>query len=396
MKRRDFVKNTALASGMMMVPSFVKAFDDLLLSNQGYKRLVIIHLDGGNDGLNTVIPFRNDIYYRKRPTLGIRGNKILKIHNEIGLHASLESLRPLYDNGELSILNNVGYPNPVRSHFRSADIWQTASASNEYLKTGWVGRYLDVFGEHPYNAIEVDDSLSFALKGQGMNGIATKDAVRLYNTSQKPYFKKIISHYTDDHLSEHNLGYLYKTLIEAESSAAYIYEKNKLGRNSVEYPKGNFADQLKTMAKFINARLKTKIYYTSLSGFDTHANQMGRQAKLLEKYAEGVSSFVKDLKSQGTFDDTLILTFSEFGRRVEQNAANGTDHGAANNLFVIGKNLKKPGFYNELGSLRNLDTNGDLKYEIDFRSVYATILNTWLGVDDTKILNHNFEKLHFI
>lgn len=396
MKRRIFFKNTALASGTLLVPNFLKAFDDLLLNVKGYKRLVIIHLDGGNDGLNTIIPYRNDVYYRQRPKLAIERNKVLQVSDNLGFHPSLSALRSLYDNGEMAILNNVGYPNPIRSHFRSADIWKTASASEEYLKTGWIGRYLDQNAKEPYYAIEVDDSLSFALKGETLNGIATKDAQRLYKAVQTPFFKRLIANYDNQHLSEHNLGYLYKTLIQAESSAKYIFEKSNIASSNVDYEKGDFPNQLKTMARFINSRLKTKVYYTSLSGFDTHAGQINRQARLLKVYAKGIQSFIKDLKAGGSYDDTLILTFSEFGRRVEQNAANGTDHGAANNLFIIGKNLKKAGFYNPLADLRKLDENGDIKYTIDFRSVYATILNNWLAADDKAILNYQFEKLDFI
>ena len=163
-----------------------------------------------------------------------------------------------------------------------------------------------------------------------------------------------------------------------------------------DYPKNALAKQLKNVAQFINSNIDTKVFYTSLGGFDTHANQQDKQARLLSQYAESISSFVKDLKQNGTFKDTLILTFSEFGRRVKQNAANGTDHGAANNVFVIGKNLKQAGFYNNLASLKDLDSNGDLKYEIDFRSVYATILKNWMGVSTEGILNPKLKVLSFL
>ena len=396
MKRREFIKQTSLASSIVFVPSFVNAFDSVLQSSLGHKRLVIIQLEGGNDGLNTIVPYRNDIYFKNRPSLAIKGNKLIKATDEIGFHSSLQPLKKLYDKGYVSILNNVGYPNPNRSHFGSMDIWQTASHSNQSLTTGWIGRFLDTNGTVPYDAIEVDESLSLAMKGESMSAIATKDAKRLFQTSQEPYFKNIIEHVSDSHLSEHNLGYLYKTLIAAESSAKHIYETSRTFSSKETYPNTQFAKQLKTTAEFINSGLQTKVYYTSLSGFDTHANQINTQSRLLSQYAEGVESFVNDLKQNGTFKDTLILTFSEFGRRVKQNAANGTDHGAANNVFIIGEDLKNQGFYNKLANLEDLDTNGDLKYEIDFRTIYATILNKWLNVDDEKILNHNFEKLNFI
>lgn len=396
MKRRDFIKQTSLASSLVFVPSFLKAFDEALSAKYGHKRLVIIQLSGGNDGLNTFVPFRNDIYYKTRPQLSLNKNEIIKLNDEYGLHNSLKPLKHLYDNGYLSIINNVGYPNPDRSHFRSTDIWQTASASNEFLQSGWVGRYLDIYNKSPYDAIEVDDSLSLIMKGSNTNGIATQDAKRLFRSSQTPFLKQVLKNKTDEHLNEHNLGYLYKTFISAESSAKYIFETSKTYTSTKEYPNTVFAKQLKTIGQFINSGLSTSVYFSSLGGFDTHANQANTQKRLLSQYAEGISAFIEDLKANNTFKDTLILTFSEFGRRVEQNAAIGTDHGAANNVFVIGKDLKNPGIYNNLASLDDLDTNGDLKFEIDFRYLYATVLNKWLQVDAKQVLNSEFKSLDFI
>jgi uncharacterized protein (DUF1501 family) len=395
MDRRKFIKDSALASSLFFVPSFVKAFEVLPTNQLGYKRLVIIQLAGGNDGLNTIIPYNNDVYYNARPRLAITKD-VIKLNDDLGFHSSLAPLRTLYDNGELSIINNVGYPNPVRSHFRSMDIWQTASNSDEYLQSGWLGRYLDKYGKKPYNAIEMSQQLSLAMKGEHFNGIATNDYKVLYKTAKDPYFKSVLNHYNDTHLSEHNLGYLYQTMIEAKSSAKYIYENTKVKLSQQDYPSGQLAKQLKNVAQFINSNLETKVFYASLGGFDTHANQQYKQARLLSQYAEGVSAFVKDLKQNQTFKDTLILTFSEFGRRVKQNAANGTDHGAANNVFVIGKNLKKAGLYNDLASLSDLDGNGDLKYEIDFRAVYKTILTNWLNVSSEGIITSKHKSLNFI
>ncbi|EDP72637.1 hypothetical protein FBALC1_16087 [Flavobacteriales bacterium ALC-1] len=395
MDRRKFIKKSALASSLFFVPNFVKAFESVAKERLGYKRLVIIQLAGGNDGLNTIIPHNNDIYFNARPRLAITKD-IIKLNDDLGFHPSLAPLRSLFDNGELSIINNVGYPNPVRSHFRSMDIWQTASSSDEYLQSGWLGRYLDTHGDKPYNAIETDETLSLALKGEHFNGIATNDYRVLYNTSKDPYFKNVLNHYNDTHLSEHNLGYLYQTMIEAKSSANYIYENTKVKLSQEDYPQNHFARQLKTVAQFINSGLDTKVFYTSLGGFDTHVNQENKQSRLLSHYAESVSAFVKDLKRNEIFEDTLILTFSEFGRRVKQNAANGTDHGTANNVFVIGKNLKRAGFYNDLASLSDLDENGDLKYSIDFRSVYATILSQWMDVSAEEIIPTKQKILEFI
>lgn len=212
---------------------------------------------------------------------------------------------------------------------------------------------------------------------------------------QTPYFKKVLDHQSEEHLSEHNLGYLYQTMIEARSSAKYIYETSKTFKSSFEYPNNPFGKQLKTTAEFINSGLKSRVYYISMGGFDTHAGQINRQSRLLDIYSKSIDVFVKDLERNNTFKDTLILTFSEFGRRLKQNAANGTDHGAANNVFLIGKNLKASGFYNEMPNLSNLDNNGDVKHTVDFRSIYATILDKWLEVNDAAILNRSFSKLDF-
>ena len=396
MKRRDFLFKSSMASSAILVPSFMKAFESLDPRLFGYKKLVVIQLSGGNDGLNTVIPYRNDLYYSNRPGISIPKNKLIDLNGELGLNENLSPLKSLYDKGNLSIINNVGYPNPNRSHFRSTDIWHTASSASEYLDSGWMGRYIDQYGKKPYTGIEVDDSLSLILKGRTINGVATKDAKKMFNNAKTPFFSKVLETQTETHLSEHNLGYLYKTMVGAKSSAKYIYETSKTSTSTKSYPKNPFAKQLKTTAEFINSKLETKVYYVSMGGFDTHANQANRQSRLLKTYSEAIDVFVKDLEASDSFKDTLILTFSEFGRRVQQNAAGGTDHGAANNLFVIGKNLKKPGLYNDSPDLTNLDKNGDLKYTIDFRSVYATLLDQWLDASHSKVLGSSFETLDFI
>ena len=396
MERRDFLKNSALASSLFMVPSFVKAFENVATKSLGFKKLVIIQLAGGNDGLNTIIPYTNDIYYKERPKLAISKNAVLKATDTLGFHKNLAPLKNLYDKGYLSIINNVGYPNPNRSHFRSTDIWHTASDADQYLDTGWLGRFIDENGQFPYTGIEVDDSLSLIMKGEKMNGIATQNAKILYGNTNTPFFKKVLEVQNDTHLNEHNLGYLYKTMIEANSSAKHIYNQSKTFATKLTYPNNPFAQQLKTTAEFINSEVNSKVYYVSMGGFDTHFSQESRQEKLLDIYSQSIETFVKDLEQNDTFKDTLIVTFSEFGRRVKQNGSQGTDHGTANNLFIIGKNLKKQGFYNEQPNLSDLDDNGDLKYSVDFRDVYATVLDKWLQVNDEKILNKSFGKMDFI
>ena len=378
------------------MPNDLKAFENYATTNLGFKKLVVIQLAGGNDGLNTIVPYRNDIYYKNRPSLSIKKSNLIAVTDELGFNKNLAPLKNLYDQGYLSIINNVGYPNPNRSHFRATDIWQTASDSNQYLETGWLGRYINQYGKMPYSGIELDDSLSLILKGKDLNGIATKNPKLLFNTTQTPYFKKVLEHKGDAHLSEHNLGYLYKTMLEAKSSAKYIFETTKTFETKQTYPNNPFGKQLKTTAQFINSNIDTKVFYVSMGGFDTHAGQLEKQNRLLDIYSKSIEVFVKDLEQNDTFKDTLILTFSEFGRRVQQNAADGTDHGAANNVFVIGKHLKKPGFYNEAPNLLDLDANKDIKFSVDFRNIYATLLDKWLEVDATTILNKQFNSLDFI
>lgn len=364
----------------------------------GYKNLVIIQLSGGNDGLNTIVPYGNDIYYQKRNTIAINKTDIIKLDDMQGLNPALSALKEIYDGGNMTVINSVGYPNPDRSHFRSMDIWQTASDSNQFLTTGWIGRYLDsncsTCQTKPYTAIEVDDTLSLAMKGAKMKGIALQDPNKLYQTTREPFFKDLV-HDHNANLNEDNLGYLYKTMIETYSSADYIQNTSKTYNVTATYPDTAFAKQLKNVSKFINSGLETRVYYVSLSGFDTHVGQQNQQARQLQIYGDAVAAFVKDLKQTGKLDDTLVMTFSEFGRRVEQNASNGTDHGTANNVLVYGGKLKKAGIFNAAPDLTTLD-NGDLKYQIDFRDVYATLLDKWLDVNNSQVLTRNFAGLNFV
>jgi uncharacterized protein (DUF1501 family) len=394
MNRRDFLKTSSLASGAFFIPSFLKPFEFSAGSNS-HKVLVVVQLSGGNDGLNTIVPFENDLYYNKRKSLALPKTDIIRLNDQLGMNPAMSALQELNDQGWMSVLNSVGYPNPDRSHFRSMDIWQSASASNEYLSTGWIGRYLDSNCTGCDSAIEVDDTLSLAMKGHSRKGIAVKDPTRLYQATREPFFKGIADAVGPAMLNEDNLGYLYKTMIETCSSAEYINATSRTFDVKAEYPNSGFAKQLKMISKFIQSGLQTKVYYVSLGGFDTHVGQKGTQERLLKEWSEGMSAFLKDLKTGGKLDDTLVMTFSEFGRRVEQNASNGTDHGTANNLFLFGGKLSRKGIYNEAPDLYDLD-EGDLKYKVDFRNVYATLLHKWLEVDDSTVLNGNFGQMDLV
>ena len=395
MKRKEFIQAGSLATASLMLPQFLKAFEKPVMVPPGNKVLVVLQLSGGNDGLNTVIPITNDIYYRERPKIGIAKKEAVVLTDEVGLNPALECFKGLYDDGSLSILNSVGYPNPDRSHFRSMDIWQSASNSNEYINSGWLGRYLDAQCkgcDKPTQALEIDDVLSLALKGQDTSGLAFKDPRRLYSSSNERFYKEInAAHKT----TEETVDYLYKTMSQTISSADYIFEQSRLHPSSATYPGTELGKNLKTISTLIQSDINTKVYYVSLGSFDTHVNQEGQQKRLFTELNDAVKAFTADLKKNNRFQDVLLMTFSEFGRRVSQNASNGTDHGTANNMFFISGGLKQKGLLNALPDLSDLN-DGDLKHKVDFKNVYATVLNKWLGTNDKMILGKQYDHLKFI
>ena len=406
MNRRHFLKQSALTTaGTMLIPHFLKAYETQMLGQTSTltgKILVIVQLSGGNDGLNTVVPYRNDIYYRERPTIAIKPEKVLTLNDEIGLHPAMQPLKALYDDGLLTVINNVGYPNPDRSHFRSMDIWQTASDSDKYLSTGWVGRYLDAAcsgkAQQPFRTIEVDDTLSLAMKGDALNGLAVLDPKKLYNQTRSGLVTNL-SKEPGTNKSE-SVAYLYKTLAETVSSAEYVYDKSSRAgvpvyTTSTTYPNHELGSRLKTVSQLIQSGVNTSVYYVSIGGFDTHINQPGQQERLLGQYSEAVGAFMADLKAAGRQNDVLLMTFSEFGRRVKQNASNGTDHGTANNVFLIGGGLPSKRVLNEAPNLTKL-TDGDLTYSVDFRQIYATLLHDYLGTDDVAILGRKFDGVKIV
>jgi uncharacterized protein (DUF1501 family) len=405
-KRKEFLQIGSLATASFMLPKFLKAFERPMMVPPGNKVIVVIQFSGGNDGLNTVIPVQNDIYYRARPRLGILKDKALPLTGDAGLNPALEAFKGLYDNGDLAILNSVGYPNPDRSHFRSMDIWHSASNSNEYANTGWIGRYLDAQCppvpdgtfrrgkgcDKPTQAVEIDDILSLALKGEINNGLAFKDPRKLYSISNEKYFKDINA---DHRAGDETADYLYKTMSETLSSADYIFQQSKLHPTAEAYPGTTLGKDLKIIASLILSDINTRVYYVSLGSFDTHVNQENQQKRLFTELNDAVKAFTTDLKKNNRFEDVLMMTFSEFGRRVTQNASGGTDHGTANNMFFISGGLKEKGLLNAMPDLSDLN-DGDLKHKVDFKDVYATVLNKWLNADDKMILGGKHEYLNFI
>jgi uncharacterized protein (DUF1501 family) len=397
MQRRTFLKSSALVSAAMLMPDFLHAFTSASSSFSG-RRLVVVQLNGGNDGLNTVVPFQDDLYYKARPTLALPKATVLRLDQQpVGLHPVLLGMRERYAEGELAVFTNVGYPNPDRSHFRSLDIWHSACDTDGRAESGWLGRYLDARPDgKPYDAIEIDSGLSLAMKGLNRSALAVSSPETFRRLAADPLLVRLAQGWKpSDAPAASELAFLYRSLVDTSSSAEYLYEQAQAKPTRQVYPHNRFGDQLRTIATLINAGLQTQVYYAALVGFDTHAGQLGIQQRLLKQLDEGLDALVCDLKANNQWKNTLVLVFTEFGRRVEQNASGGTDHGTANNVFVLGGNLKSAGVHGGPPDLTNLDL-GDLRHSLDFRQLYATVLRDWLGADDKRILGRQFERVKLV
>jgi uncharacterized protein (DUF1501 family) len=376
------------------------------------KILVVVQLSGGNDGLNTVVPYGDDAYHRARPNLGVGNNEVLKLTDYLGLHPNLKSLKGLYDDGKLAIVQGVGYPNPNRSHFRSMDIWQSAEPDNGVPSNGWLGRYFDntCTGVDPHIGVSMGEVLPLAMRGDRItplsferpdqyryNGSDRKNFSELNNIDEAPPTtkpsivrpqKKIVQPAS----AQEQVDFLSRTAMDAQVSSDKILRITQNHNPPVAYPGNEFGQGLRTVAAMIQGGLSTRVYYVSLGGFDTHAGERGRHDQLMKQFSDGVNAFWTDLKSQENDDRVLMMTFSEFGRRVEQNASGGTDHGAAAPMFLIGQKVNS-GLIGDHPSMTNLD-QGDLKYNVDFRNVYATVLQNWLEAPSKPILGEQFRTIN--
>ena len=400
--RRKFIQKSAIsAAGALLIPEMLNAgrLNPPLRRKSGNKKLVVIQLSGGNDGLNMIVPYANPLYYKARPTIGIPVSEVLKASEKQGFNPVMQEFKELFDANKLCIINSVGYPNPNRSHFRSMDIWQSASDSDKYVSTGWIGRYISSLPAErrkSHTAIEVDEELALALKGEGISGMALQNPDFLYNSLRRGIFRPLVKMQSSN-TNNPDLNYIRRIMSETVSSVDYLHETiHETGDTKTKkHQTGKLSNSLSLIAEMINSGLSTEIYYTSLPGFDTHVNQKPQQDRLLKELSQGVGGFVKELEEKELMDDVLIMIFSEFGRRVAQNASGGTDHGCAGNILLVGSNLKKPGFYNDPPNLNDLD-KGDLRYAVDFRSVYATIIQRHLNGDVNNVLGKTFPKLTFI
>jgi len=400
--RRDFLKTSSLLSASAVVPTFLArsamAVPNAASSGAKDTILVIVQLTGGNDGLNTVIPFKDERYAQYRPTLKVPVDRIRKIDDSIGLHPSLEGFSSLLEDKALTIVQGVGYPNPSQSHFRSMDIWQAAS-TKETLNEGWLGKALRSMNCPAFHVPRDNETAPLALAGSPVRvpSIASLAEFQLKLTAasgaDKSQQKDVIAPATGDKPAL--LDFVSKTALNTYASSEKLQE---LGRNYVPkspYPNNNaLANRLKLCAQLIDAGIGARIFYVSIDGFDTHANQGGVQgahANLLTQVSSAIAAFYKDLSARGHRDRLMVMTFSEFGRRAKENGSRGTDHGSGAPLFLVGGGCK-PGLVGEHPSLEHLEM-GNLKHAIDFRDVYASILDRWLGVDSKTVLEGDVKPL---
>lgn len=384
--------------------------------------LVVIQLAGGNDGLNTVVPIRNDDYYKARPKLAIKPADALKLDDDTGLHPDLSGWKALYDEGQLAIVEGVGYPNPNRSHFRSTEIWHTASDSDITEKYGWLGRYFDTYGANARASIGlcIGRQNPQAFNAAMPKGVTFDDPRRLQVQKAKGMEEEMMMQMMgmeEEEIAEPSSGdsigdlsgtpaghtaglnpldFLENTAVEANVSSQQIQTILAQIKPKTTFPNSRFAKELQVVSQLIQGGMPTQIYYLSRGGFDTHTNQVTSHAALMKDIAGSLQAFQNELKASNNHNRTATFVYSEFGRRVKENASGGTDHGVAAPVFVMGGTIKG----GRHGKAPNLEPDklikGDLAHTVDYRSVYATLLEKHLGVDSQPILLKKFEPLGFI
>lgn len=406
--RREFLHAGMRGIGLLafsrMAPSFIVESVGAEAPKPEKDRtiLVLVQLAGGNDGLNTVVPYSNPRYRKLRPTIGLEKKELIAIDDDLALHASCSPLHRLLSDGKLGIVQNVGYPNPNRSHFRSTEIWETASDSSQFLATGWLGRYFDnecdglprgtpagvnITNEVPQSFISEDAHPTFSLFPGRRGGRGAREELSLLeNMLQEPA--------GDHHDHDGNAGYLRHTMMDALVTEKRFQKILGDYRPASAYPVNPFSNSLRSVAALIAAGNATRVYYVSLGGFDTHSNQPAQHSNLLKTLSDGLAAFQKDLESKKLDGQVLTMTFSEFGRRPSENESRGTDHGTSAPLFVMGSRVKA-GLHGAAPDL-NVDRNEDLAHSTDFRAVYSTVLGKWLGCDAKKILGQEHAPLGFV
>lgn len=367
MHRRTLLK--LLTYYTINIPLYLKA--NIAIPKK-HKRLILIELQGGNNGLNTIIPYSNPTYYHLRPNISIPKNRILTINKDIGFHPAMSKLKDIFDAKELSIVQGVGYPNPNRSHFRSIEIWNTASKSDEYLNKGWLNQF---------NFIQKPDIKGIVLAGDyGPLAGESKQVIKLHNIQQ--FLHQALKFQPHQSILKNDNVIHILNIEQAIQKNASILKASLQNPKAIpfSFKASAFSQQMHRATKIINSAKDIPFLKVTLASFDTHMNQSKIHTRLLTELSEGISTLRDNLIKSGEWENTTIMTYSEFGRRVSENASEGTDHGTASVQFIIGGSIKG-GVYGTHPSLDNLDKNGDLIYHTDFRTVYKNMIKSIFDIE---------------
>jgi uncharacterized protein (DUF1501 family) len=386
MHRRAFVRSTLGAAALAATNPAALAFAAAPAGARYGRTLVLIELKGGNDGLNTCVPFADPAYYALRPKLALARDAVIQLSDRAGLHPSLAPLAPLWQRRQLAVLQGVGYPEPNLSHFRSIEIWDTASKSDEYLQAGWLAR---TFAAAPTPRDFAADGVIVGSNDLGpLSGGAR--AVALANSEA---FRRQ-AHLAADTGTAANRALQHILEVEADivQAAAHLDTAHAF---RTEFPPNGFGSTIRTACQALANPAGVAVVRVSLSGFDTHGNQAPTQTRLLSELAQGIVALRAALEEIERWNDTLVLTYAEFGRRPKENLSGGTDHGTASIHFALGGGVAG-GFYGEQPPLDRLRGDGNIGYALDFRAVYATVLERWWGVRSTPILGGRFAPVPFL
>ncbi|GHC07850.1 DUF1501 domain-containing protein [Cerasicoccus arenae] len=401
--RREFLRGSMGGLGLVAFSGFAPSFltstarADVARPETGRQILVMIQLAGGNDGLNTCIPFQDDMYYNLRPDLGIKEG-YRPISDFLALHPNCAGMERLYKDGNLSIIQNVGYPNPNRSHFRSTEIWETATDSDIIGRDGWLGRYFDNACDgdgHTSSdpmALHISDDTPghfMSEKPHSIFGMPARGRIRKKNEDELALLEKL----TQAPSASDTGSYLQHMMMDAIVTEKRVQNIVDRYKPQAKY-QGNLGQSLQKVAAMIAAGLETRVYFVAQGGYDTHANQANGHSQRLGELSNALHAFQQDLIKHKLDDQVLTVVFSEFGRRPQQNGSQGTDHGAAAPLFVMGRNLQTP-LLGEVPDLQNLQNN-DLRHEYDFRQVYASVIQDWFKADPSLVLDGQFDTLPII
>ncbi len=405
LSRRDIVKGGGMIAVGLVAPRWLStiAHADVLRQAAGGKStgdtvLVVCQLSGGNDGLNTVVPWANKRYYELRPTIGIPEAQVLKINNDLGFNPGLTGLAELFQQKKVAVIQNVGYPQPNRSHFKSMDIWQSASPDTK-LKYGWIGRHFDAESTtgplNPVVALGLSTDKPLALSGRVASIPCFASLVDVQSMVGDPDAEKMLRQIQGMDAKE---GTDTRVVQQANKTAldamALLSKQLKDYAPKQTYGNDAFGVGFKQIAQLIATSPQTRVVYFSAGGFDTHARQTDQHKTLLTNFGNAINAFQKEMEACGKADKVVVLVFSEFGRRSFENASGGTDHGAAAPMFLVGSRVKG-GVYGPLPDLADLQ-DGDLKFKIDFRQVYATTLDKWMGGDSAVVLGQKFDTLDMV